>query len=399
MPSSILSTEEHIAQYFALGYTVNEIIGMLLFVHNLILSKSTVKRILKRLCLRRRSESALEDIVTAIRHLHRCGYSDMGYRSMWKILTTTLGIRVHQNTVRLALRVMDPIGVELRRRRRLRRRTYRNLGPNYVIHLDGYDKLKPFGISIHGCIDGFSRKILWLKAGPSNKNPRIIASYYMHYIKEMKHVPRLVRMDAGTENCVLRRLQIALRMQHNDSMAGYKSVFVGRSTGNQRIEMLWSFLKRNFTQFWRNFFKDMVEEHVLNTSDKLHLQCVLLCFLPLIQKHLNTFKNYWNTHTIRSQRSNETVAGKPNILFYQPILYDSRNYSFPLPFSEDVLNGLAELYTEEPPEQGCCHEMVQLAEIVTGLSADFYDLLMTPQEAKTIFIRIISCIEELPLRI
>ena len=27
-------------------------------------------------------------------------------------------------------------------------------GPNFSWHCDGYDKLKPFGIAIHGCIDG-----------------------------------------------------------------------------------------------------------------------------------------------------------------------------------------------------------------------------------------------------
>ena len=30
-----------------------------------------------------------------------------------------------------------------------------NLGPNYIWHMDGYDKLKPFGIAVHGCIDGY----------------------------------------------------------------------------------------------------------------------------------------------------------------------------------------------------------------------------------------------------
>ena len=28
--------------------------------------------------------------------------------------------------------------------------------PNFLWHCDGYDKLKPFGIAIHGCIDGYS---------------------------------------------------------------------------------------------------------------------------------------------------------------------------------------------------------------------------------------------------
>lgn len=50
---------------------------------------------------------------------------------------------------------MDPDGVDSRRKHRLARRTYINKGPNYLVHVDGYDKLKRFGIAIHGAIDGY----------------------------------------------------------------------------------------------------------------------------------------------------------------------------------------------------------------------------------------------------
>lgn len=32
--------------------------------------------------------------------------------------------------------------------------------PNFSWHIDGYDKLKPFVFSVHGCVDGFSRRII-----------------------------------------------------------------------------------------------------------------------------------------------------------------------------------------------------------------------------------------------
>lgn len=28
-------------------------------------------------------------------------------------------------------------------------------GPNFIWHVDGYDKLTPYGITLHGCIDGW----------------------------------------------------------------------------------------------------------------------------------------------------------------------------------------------------------------------------------------------------
>jgi len=50
--------------------------------------------------------------------------------------------------------MMDPTGVEKRKAHRLRRRTYKSKGPNYLIHIDGYDKLKPYGFPVHGAICG-----------------------------------------------------------------------------------------------------------------------------------------------------------------------------------------------------------------------------------------------------
>ena len=62
------------------------------------------------------------------------------------------GFVVSQETMRMTIKVLDPEEVELRRVRRLRRRQYNSRRPNVLWHMDSYDKLKPFGIAIHGCI-------------------------------------------------------------------------------------------------------------------------------------------------------------------------------------------------------------------------------------------------------
>ena len=46
-------------------------------------------------------------------------------------------------------------------------------GPNDVWHLDGYDKLKPYGFSIHGCIDGY---VNWLNIDYKMNKHNIILS-------------------------------------------------------------------------------------------------------------------------------------------------------------------------------------------------------------------------------
>ena len=58
-----------------------------------------------------------------------------------------------RETVREVVKELDPDGVQARRAKTLRRRTYCNPGPNHSWHVDGYDKLKPpYGFPVHGCI-------------------------------------------------------------------------------------------------------------------------------------------------------------------------------------------------------------------------------------------------------
>lgn len=73
----------------------------------------------------------------------------------FNILILFISLLSFRETVRQLLCIMDPEGVQARRSRRLRRRAYISLGPNYVVHIDGYDKLKLFGFAIHGAIDGW----------------------------------------------------------------------------------------------------------------------------------------------------------------------------------------------------------------------------------------------------
>ena len=82
-----------------------------------------------------------------------------GYRHVWHTLRLR-GYQVPRIVVQLLVRELDPKGCEMRRQHKLKRRVYRNPRPNAVWHADGYDKLKPYGFAIHGCIDGWSRKLL-----------------------------------------------------------------------------------------------------------------------------------------------------------------------------------------------------------------------------------------------
>ncbi|KAG7462419.1 hypothetical protein MATL_G00184650 [Megalops atlanticus] len=129
------------------------------------------------------------------------------------------GSVVSHRTVRYLIKILDLQGVELRLRNRLRRRLYRNPGPNFLWHVDSYDKLKPYGICINGAVDGFSRVVIWLHAYSTNINPRVIAGYFIDEVENRSGTPTRIRSDLGTENCSVEQMQIFLRGNHEDEFS------------------------------------------------------------------------------------------------------------------------------------------------------------------------------------
>ena len=248
---------------------------------------------------------------------------------------------------------------------------YSSEGPNHILHIDGYDKLKPYGFAIHGAIDGYSRKIMWLRILRSNNNPYVISRLYFDYISEQTRLPKIVRSDAGNENVVVADIHRVLRSFHDDSFSGENSYMIGRSAANQRIEMLWSSLMKHFTQQWRNLFKDMVDSGLLNTADTDDIEILRLWFTYLLQQNLNTFKDYWNTHRIRRQRNLDVTTGvQPDVLIFQPELFGTTDRSVHLPISLNDITQLARQLSIEEPQSGCSDEFVDRVLTLSGVSRE-----------------------------
>ena len=158
---------------------------------------------------------------------------------MWNTLRARYGIRTQRDTVMKILRQIDPQASTARQARRLHRIRYISPGPNACWHVDGYDKLKSYGLPIHGCVDGFSSNILWLKVTRNNNNPIIPAYFFLETIKEYGFGPKLVQSDCGTEKDIMAAIQS--KLQNDVSAHRY-----GSSPSNQRIENWWSHNKRQF---------------------------------------------------------------------------------------------------------------------------------------------------------
>ncbi|CAH0555036.1 unnamed protein product [Brassicogethes aeneus] len=231
--------------------------------------------------------------------------------------------------IRELLRTLDPDGVRLRQRRRLRRRQYYNKGPNFLWHTDCYYKLKPFGICITGCIDGFSRYIIWLKAGPNTNGPSVIAYHFMQTVTIKGGCPQTLRADLGTENVIIERIQTNLKLERPDALSHLPGFLYGTSHANQRIEAWWSTLRKHHSQFWLNVFHTLKDEGSFSGGlmDKSLIQ---FCFLDIIKEELDTVVLEWNTHRIARSRNSIAPYGRPFMMYNRPQDFMSTDYLHPV---------------------------------------------------------------------
>ena len=314
--------EELIFKYFDDGFWYKEILEFLEFVHGYSLSLSSLKRILRRNNKKRRAlRCSQQELSDAVERELAGSSNNVGYRRMHRILISK-GIRCRREDVRKMVCDKDPEGVQLRKRRRLRRRKYLSPGPNFVWYIDGNDKLKPYCFSIHGGIDGFSRRVLWLEVSTSNKMPEIIAKYYLDAVKR-NGLPVNVKADDGTEHSLVQPIHLLLR-NIDGSDPNLESFSIVTSPANQRIEAFWSILLRDKIGWWKRFFQDMVDLDLFSNDDPVLLEAMRFCFMRLLRKELKEIASDWNVHIISSSRY-QGPRGRPDTMHFLPHLYNRQN--------------------------------------------------------------------------
>ena len=188
---------------------------------------------------------------------------------------------------------MDPAGYECRRQHSIKGRQYIN--PGWILlgtwH-KGYDKLKPWGFLIHGAIEGYSRKILWLKVTRINNSPDMIGSLCLQTVGILGSCPVKLITDLETENGLAASIQCFCR----NNLEAHQYV---ASSRNQQIE-----------GWWRNFFKDLVSCNIFNSTNAFHVEDLRFSFSGPLQEELNFVTEHSNTHSTRKNRFG-TVSGRP----------------------------------------------------------------------------------------
>jgi len=306
----------------------------------------------------------------------------LGYRAMNQKPRTEHGICVPRRLVCDVMFTADPQGMEARsvkKKRNKPKQPFMSNGPNWTLSLDGHDKLMgfqncTFPIAIYGCLDTFSRKILFLKVWDGNSDPKIIGNFYLQYLVESKTLPCYLRLDRGTETGVMGSIQCFLRQHQGDLTDPTDAIIYGPSTSN-KIERWWRDLHERMEKDIKAILLCLLESHTYDPTNERDRKLMSYLFIPVVQRECDLFVKIWNSHRIRQQHGLQLPAGIPNHLYAFPEQYGAMEKGIPLSEADLVevaeLSGLASslqyLTVEDQfelcqilpePEKVCCKDLI-----------------------------------------
>lgn len=168
--------------------------------------------------------------------------------------------------------------------------------------IDGHHKLIRWRLVTHGAIDGFSRLVIFCKCSANNR-ANTVYDLFLNAV-EQYGIPSRIRCDQGREN-----IKVATHMlRHHGEQR--KSVLVGSSVHNQRIERLWRDMHRCVTSMFYRLFNYLEENELLDTINNVNIFALHYVYIPRINQALKQFVAAWNHHGVRTERGQT-----PNQLF------------------------------------------------------------------------------------
>lgn len=150
---------------------------------------------------------------------------------------------------------------------------------------------------IHGCIDGYSRLIIYLNCETSIQTEPVI-NFFAHLVNSYG-LPSYDHeygqmMDMKTFLVVLMN---TIRGIHRGSH------IIGKSVHNQRIERLWVDVYKEVCDSIYTELYSLEDQGLLDIENIMHRFCIQYIYKNVINKKLSSFQSAWNVHSLRIENN------------------------------------------------------------------------------------------------
>jgi len=126
--------------------------------------KNTVKGYMRKYGIERQPFSTIPDLsLDELIGDYKEAHPNAGIRYIRGYLTQQ-GMRIQRERIVDSLSRVDSVAKVILQRKTVERREYKSSRPNALWHVDGHHKLGPWGIVIHGFVDGYDRMVCWYYA-------------------------------------------------------------------------------------------------------------------------------------------------------------------------------------------------------------------------------------------
>ncbi|KZT57565.1 hypothetical protein CALCODRAFT_433971, partial [Calocera cornea HHB12733] len=236
-------------------------------------------------------------------------------------------IFVSEHLIREYYRRYLPEEILKRKGKRLKRKKFWTPGVFAVVAVDQHDKWQEYGLYLHIGMEVFSGAILWLKAWWTNKNPRLICSYYLESCRSHGGVPLLTQSDPGSENNGIANAQSTIRQHLDPSLVGTLQHQWMRGHTNVKPEIRWSQLRREFTAQYENLFAAGVINQWYDKHVCLENYIFRWLAIPFLQRNLDAYVRMYNTSKPRADKNKILPLGRPEHILHHPERFgDARNF-------------------------------------------------------------------------
>ena len=203
------------------------------------------------------------------------------------------GIYVQRWRVRQSIVRVDPINRANRWGERIVRRPYSVPHPNFLWHMDTNMKLRHWRLCIHGCVDGYSRSIIYLRLNNNNRATTVL-NCFQTATRSWGH-PSRVRADDGGENIAVGEYMEWYRGANRGSF------ITGPSVRNTRIERLWRDIGEGVISVFSSLFRHLEVQGIHNPNLELDIFALHFVYVPRIQRSLDRFSERFSYHSLSTE--------------------------------------------------------------------------------------------------